>query len=180
MKICATCGEQKPFDEFYSHYGTKDKLTKSCIVCEREKSRNSYAKNRERVLAQKKLYREQGGEEFLEKKRILQREWVKNNPDKVLNSRLKAAYGISLDQYNHMIEIQDGVCAICKGLNQNGRALSVDHDHNCCSGKKSCGRCVRKLLCMNCNSMIGYAKENIDTLPSAIEYIKYHEERVDG
>jgi hypothetical protein len=46
------------------------------------------------------------------------------------NKRLKYFYNISLDDYNKMLEVQNGVCAICKG-NDNGPwgTLAVDHCH---------------------------------------------------
>jgi hypothetical protein len=33
---------------------------------------------------------------------------------------------------------------------------------------------IRDLLCNSCNSLIGYAKENIDILQKSIDYIKNH------
>lgn len=33
--------------------------------------------------------------------------------------------------------------------------LVVDHDHTCCPGAHSCGRCVRGLICRDCNSAAG-------------------------
>lgn len=35
------------------------------------------------------------------------------------------------------------------------RAAMVDHDHDCCPGGWSCGRCVRGLICSECNVLEG-------------------------
>lgn len=63
-----------------------------------------------------------------------------------------------------MLTAQDGVCGFCgkpETTVQNGKivALAVDHDHSCCPGKQSCGRCVRGLLCHLCNLAIGKTEE---------------------
>ena len=81
------------------------------------------------------------------------------------NSRLKREFGITLDDYNKMFEQQDGCCAIC-GTHQSElpRALAVDHCHTTLIN--------RGLLCMPCNLMIGHAKDNINILKSAINYLK--------
>jgi len=62
------------------------------------------------------------------------------------NKRLLKKYGITLDQYNTMLEQQNYCCAICKTEPTN-IALAVDHCHT--SGK------IRKLLCSSCNRCLG-------------------------
>jgi hypothetical protein len=48
----------------------------------------------------------------------------------------------------------------------------VDHQHSCCPGKSnSCGRCVRGLLCISCNSAIGMFDENVEVLRRAAAYV---------
>lgn len=73
-------------------------------------------------------------------------------------------YGLTLDDYQEMLEAQDGRCAICqkKVLTDNG--LHVDHDHITDT--------VRGLLCGNCNRGIGCLKEDPIILASAIAYLE--------
>jgi len=52
------------------------------------------------------------------------------------------------------------------------KRLVVDHDHECCPDEKSCGKCVRGLLCNWCNRMIGMARDDPQRLRSAIAYLK--------
>lgn len=86
-------------------------------------------------------------------------------------SRLRKLFGITLNDYNKKLEEQNNTCAICKNLETSRdnrtkliKNLSVDHDHQ--SGK------VRGLLCGKCNSILGLAKDNINILQSAIDYLK--------
>lgn len=68
-------------------------------------------------------------------------------------------YRMTITGYRRMLIEQEGVCAICGGCNyRNGEPwpLSVDHDHVCCRDRKrTCGRCVRGLLCASCNGWLG-------------------------
>lgn len=57
---------------------------------------------------------------------------------------------MTLERYEEMLAEQGGGCAICRRPPGRTR-LHVDHDHRCCPGKKSCGECVRGLLCWYCN-----------------------------
>jgi hypothetical protein len=83
-------------------------------------------------------------------------------------------YGITIKQYNEMVEQQSGKCVICKKIpdyiNRNGiksSKLLVDHD-------KSTKR-VRGLLCFHCNTGIGQLCHSIDLLEAAIKYLRKEE-----
>lgn len=84
--------------------------------------------------------------------------------DYVRNNRYKSQYGITLEQYDAMLEAQNNGCAIC-GVSpeQNGRRLDIDHCHT--SGK------VRGLLCTNCNTGIGKFNDDPDLLAEAMKYL---------
>ena len=75
--------------------------------------------------------------------------------------RLRYKYGIEPEEYDRLADDQDGRCAICK---KHTEPLHVDHDH-------STGL-VRGLLCHKCNAGIGLLEDNIETLESAIVYLK--------
>jgi hypothetical protein len=93
--------------------------------------------------------------------------------DERRNRRLKNMYNITLLQYEVMLEKQDGACAICKITTPTNQWLvfEVDHDHSCCPGPTSCGKCVRGLLCGNCNKGIGRFADNSKHLRSAAAYL---------
>lgn len=80
---------------------------------------------------------------------------------------------ITYADYIRMLDAQGGACAICRSPKSGGdRMFNVDHDHACCPTKYSCGACVRGLLCTACNHLLGNARDNIDTLRSAIDYLE--------
>lgn len=58
---------------------------------------------------------------------------------------------------NAILRAQDDTCPLCHSLggdsSMEGRSWwHIDHDHTCCPGRTSCGRCVRGLLCRDCNT----------------------------
>ncbi len=80
-----------------------------------------------------------------------------NAPDRLL----KTKYGLSRGQYNMLLRIQRGVCALCLRAPSKIR-LHVDHDHR--TGV------IRGLLCHRCNRGLGYI-QNPDVLRRAVEYV---------
>ena len=91
----------------------------------------------------------------------------------VLDDRRRTNYGLSREQFEALIVGQGGRCAICRTDKPGGKGTwRVDHDHSCCSGAKSCGQCVRGLLCNNCNRAIGLMADDTTRLESAVRYLK--------
>lgn len=84
--------------------------------------------------------------------------------------RLKADYGLTVEDYGLMKEAQGGVCAICnKGETSKSKVgkvknLAVDHCHS--SGK------IRGLLCENCNKALGLFKDDTSVMKEAIIYLE--------
>jgi Recombination endonuclease VII len=76
-------------------------------------------------------------------------------------SNLLFKYQLSLEDYQRLMDACGGVCQLCgkaetrKHPSGQVHELSVDHDHSCCPGDKSCGRCIRGLLCSACNFALG-------------------------
>jgi hypothetical protein len=71
-----------------------------------------------------------------------------------------------------MLALQGGGCAVCGCTpEENGKRLAVDHDHACCAGRESCGKCIRGLLCVKCNSLLGYADDDPARLSAAMTYL---------
>lgn len=106
-----------------------------------------------------------------------QREAYKRNKDtRVLGlkyNQLKFYYNITQEQYEQLSASQDGKCAICsKTPKETGSALCVDHDHRCCPNNRSCGKCVRGLLCRTCNLALGLLGDDSYYLKKATNYIQ--------
>ena len=83
-------------------------------------------------------------------------------------------FGVSRKQYDAMLAAQGGVCWICKREPDFGReSLSVDHDHRCCDDKdKTCGNCIRGLICGACNLALGLFDHNPERLEASLKYLR--------
>jgi hypothetical protein len=84
---------------------------------------------------------------------------------------------ITPEYYKELLEKQKYRCAICKcPLKFNSSSLrrkpALDHNHECCGGPKGCEKCIRGILCFDCNNLIAFALESISTLENAITYLK--------
>lgn len=99
---------------------------------------------------------------------------VRNDRNAPLHARRTRVrkHGITLERFDEMSQEQGGGCAICGGPNRGGRHLEIDHDHACCPGTESCGKCVRGLLCGPCNKALGQFQDNPELLRRAAEYLE--------
>ncbi len=92
----------------------------------------------------------------------------KNNQNKPirLDYMLRRRYGISLAQFEEMLEKQGGVCKICRNppsMKGREKRLHVDHCHRT--------NRVRGLLCHRCNVFLGFL-EQYDLTTKAKAYLE--------
>lgn len=88
-----------------------------------------------------------------------------------LSQRL-ANYGLAEHELQQRFLEQEKSCGLCFAPLSYPN-FHVDHDHACCPDKgRSCGKCIRGLLCPGCNLLLGHAGESIERLESAIRYLK--------
>lgn len=112
-----------------------------------------YERNSPHAIASRKRHRK--SKRFLESRRTFAVKW---------------RYGITFEQYDAMLNAQNGGCAICGDVPKL-KSLHIDHDHSCCPGKRSCGKCIRGLLCGSCNWGIAYLKDSPLILRQAENYL---------
>lgn len=147
----------------------------------------TYEKNKEKRIESVKSYYEKNKEQCLERNarmRAEHPEWQetaakkRNTPEGKRRWRhhmLKNKYGITLEEYESILDDQNNVCAICrepeKALTKKKelKNLAVDHCHE--TGVN------RGLLCTNCNMGIGQLRHSIELLEAGIAYLKEYEEK---
>lgn len=93
--------------------------------------------------------------------------------------RVLRQYNVTPEQYAELLASQNGCCAVCKCDTPNGRFKKwhLDHDHSCCPGKFSCGKCIRGLLCHKCNVGMGNLSDDYKLLRAAADYLEAYEKK---
>ena len=72
-------------------------------------------------------------------------------------------YGLNQEQFDRLLQAQGYACAMCREPFENGQAIFIDHDHACCPDEKSsCGKCVRGLLGLSCNTALGHIERKYE------------------
>lgn len=185
LKFCPRCNLTKPRTEFRPRRSNEDYVNSYCAKCDKEYNdeQNSKKPSRQRVLQKRKLL-EEGKQKCTLCQQIMSLENFSINKSSStgyqwtcrkctgIKSRLKI-YKLSTDEYHAKLQSQNHICAICK-LKE---PLCIDHNRACCNSKTSCGNCVRGLLCITCNTLLGFSYDDVTILQSAISYLK--EYRID-
>jgi hypothetical protein len=112
-------------------------------------------------------------------------------PDKVLDSKLWTFYRIRLADWHRMVAEQGGRCKACRRTPEGsngvlGLGFVIDHDHRCCPSsndrwgahgtkRRICGKCIRGLLCQQCNVALGMVDDDPDRLRALLSYIESHQ-----
>lgn len=74
--------------------------------------------------------------------------------------------GVNAKHYQEMWQAQRGLCAVCNQPSK--KQLSADHDHTTMK--------PRGLLCSRCNTVLGFVKDDVLVLQSAIDYLNRYKQ----
>jgi hypothetical protein len=149
LAVCRKCKEEKSWDDFNPCPRRRPfGLTSFCKLC--DLLRKSEQKRRHRNALD------------IENRRLADR-----------RSHLKK-FGLTVEEYDRLLEDQNGVCAICNNPESDPhpttkriqKNLAVDHCHETNTN--------RGLLCAKCNKGLGSFKDNIAYLERAIDYLRRH------
>jgi hypothetical protein len=142
LKICTVCKENKELTEFYKWSLSKDGYQHRCKKCDDKAVKAYRKKHRERFLTNMR------------------------------KANLKHKYGITIEDYEHMLKEQNYRCKLCTKHQEDNDCwptsdttmrLAVDHVHD--TGK------IRGLLCNRCNRALGLFNEDAELLKRASEYV---------
>ena len=145
MKKCTKCNQIKTVTEFNKAKKNKDGLNTRCRSCNNAYSREWAQKNKKRHSNN-------------------YQNWRKNNLEHANDLDRLRSYGLPKGRYTKILTLQKNCCAICKtNTPAPKKTFCVDHCHK--TGK------VRGLLCLNCNTMLGHAKDDVERLKAAIKFL---------
>lgn len=168
-KACGKCGDSLPTSAFHRDRRRKDDLYPWCKLCRR----NYYGQqpHQPRKHATKAEYDKDYRAALSASERR----------ERTFRSWLWSTYRMAPEDYLALLARQGGVCAICASgdagpstskFGTDKQRFSVDHDHRCCPGDRSCGDCVRGLLCGPCNRGVGIFRDSPHTLRAAASYLE--------
>lgn len=161
VKQCRICGETKPLTEFYAMQGMRDGHRTECKVCHRALRVERYRKDPQKYIARVKEWQLENAERHLENQR--RRRAKPETKRREREGYLRRKYGITLAEYDAMLEAQGGTCALCDSPPTEGISLHVDHDH--ATGE------IRGLLCFLCNNALGDFDDDPARMRAAVAYL---------
>jgi len=141
---------------------------KYCPACEKNKNASEFGNNAARPDGKQAYCK------ACSRARGKRRRDLPDYPEAQRTAFLKWKYGVTPEQYDQLLQIQEGCCAVCKvdaeGARRPGQAkqgvtygLVVDHDHT--TGV------IRGLLCNRCNMALGLFEDRSSLLTKGAAYL---------
>lgn len=158
IKLCTKCNKVLPIGVFRkTARNSTDGVAGNCNLCRNETRRDNYPNEQEKLKQRQKDNR-------------------KNHPNRYRQYDIKKRFRLDKQAYDALFFSQGNACGGCGFLDSGEPSGSwhIDHDHNCCSNPhgKTCGKCVRGILCRWCNMALGNAKEDASRLRGVANYIE--------
>jgi hypothetical protein len=183
LRRCTKCGHEKPLSEFYKDARRSNAYRAACKKCLHQQivAKENGDPDLKRLRGQQRndwLRRKKQDPVYRAEANKKTSEWVKrrrrSDPDfkQRVNAagvryKLKYKYGLTQEQLQSMVRAQKCRCFTC----DKETDLNIDHCHK--SGT------IRRLLCRNCNLILGLAGDNPDIIERLAAYLRDHSQAID-
>lgn len=131
-------------------------MPKICSRCKEEKELNQFSRDKYHTSGYKSACKKCASASFITWRQIN----LKQSRERERISHYVSKYKLTLEEAMSLVLDRTGICSICGSLSP----LVIDHCHT--------SNTVRGRICSSCNSLLGYAKDNIKTLANAIHYLE--------
>ena len=189
MKQCTKCKKKKPKTAFNKDSRRLDKLTPWCKKCkakawkqlDKKKKIQRQEENLTTLVCRlcdtektiENFYLHAGSktgyrEECKTCRTEYERKRYKKDSRAVISRRMKYLYGITLAEYDLLLEQQNGHCMICETTEPGGGKGRFAIDHNHSTGE------IRGLLCCTCNRGLGFFRDDPHYLRQAAKYLELY------
>lgn len=170
-KTCTKCGVTADETTFAKHSRQGDgwQYHPLCKPCYNARATEYYQKNKEQITARMRE-RNATDPEYRARRRAISKASREADPRRKKGYDIKALYGITMDEYEAMLESQDNSCKICgaKAESDRNKRKHLDIDHYGGKGKNAV---VRGILCNACNLGIGKFDHDPELLRKAAGYL---------
>lgn len=156
LKQCCGCREMLPRSMFHRRTASKDGLQLYCKQCAKGRLRRWQIENADKMAELNRVW----NKSHAEMRKAYKEAYRAKNKQQAEERRILRTYGLSPEEYNQIIALQDAKCAICKSHTK----LCIDHCHGT--------NIVRGLLCHPCNTALGLFRDDPAILGQAAEYLK--------
>lgn len=166
MKKCTVCKLEKTLDSFSKNLREKDGVNYQCKQCQSD---------RYKFLKERGPIRTVDFKECCVCGQLKSSSAFSRNGKNLdgLSSTCKechkiaspaSRWGMSVTEY---LDFISGGCEACGSFER----LCIDHDHSCCEDySKTCGKCIRGVLCYSCNIAEGHLKGDPERIQGLLRY----------
>lgn len=114
--------------------------------------------------ARQKANTEAWVEQHKARSKELQKQWNQKHGPEYGHVKKLRSYGITPQDYEHMLKVQEGRCNICRKSPDKDKRLHIDHNHD--TGQ------VRGLLCFRCNFGLSFFHDSPEMLERAVSHLR--------
>jgi hypothetical protein len=172
-RLCRQCHVWKPVTEFHRRADRGDGILRTCRSCtapaRKVRAARHYVKHGAAIRARVRRRYHENPTLVLDREKEIR----KANPDRFRGYELKSHYKLTNEDYAQKLQAQKGRCAVCgDSVAAGDKPLEVDHDHSCCPGLRTCGDCLRGLVCGRCNRAMGLLRDNPAIAGALAKYLR--------